>query len=107
MEVYYPADVAGDQVPFTQQPITAPILVFGHGFVMSWDAYSNIWNALVPHGYLMAFVTTETGFSPSHLEFGKDIAFAVGYMQSLSTNASDPFYQRDRKSTRLNSSHRT
>lgn len=94
MEVYYPADIAGDLVPFTQQPVTAPILVFGHGFVMSWDAYSNLWNTLVPHGYLMAFVTTETGFSPNHLEFGKDIAFTVGHMQSLSADASDLFYQR-------------
>ncbi|MFM7216472.1 MAG: alpha/beta hydrolase family protein [Bacteroidota bacterium] len=94
LEVYYPADVAGDLVPFTQQPVTAPILVFGHGFVMSWDAYANLWQSLVPHGYLMAFVTTETGFSPDHLAFGKDLAFTVGYLQSLANDPSDVFYQR-------------
>ena len=94
MEIYYPADVAGNNVAFTQQPITAPILVFGHGFVMTWDAYANIWQSLVPHGYLIAFATTETGFSPSHLDFGKDLAYMVTYLQSESNNPASTFYQR-------------
>jgi pimeloyl-ACP methyl ester carboxylesterase len=94
MEVYYPADVAGNNVAFTQQPITTPILVFGHGFVMTWDAYANIWQSLVPHGYLIAFATTETGFSPSHLNFGKDLAYIVSYLESEAGNPTSVFYNR-------------
>ena len=59
-EIYYPADVAGDNVAVTSQNATQfPSLVFGHGFVMTWDAYQNFWNALVPNGYIIAFPKTE------------------------------------------------
>lgn len=85
-EIYYPSDSNGDNVPVTTATTeTFPVLVFGHGFVMGWDAYSNIWGALVPKGYIMAFPKTEGGLSPSHAEFGKDLAFVVTQMHNLGT----------------------
>ncbi len=94
-EIYYPADVAGDNVPFpssTSQPF--PALTFGHGFVMTWEAYQNLWEALVPKGYIMAFPKTEGGLSPSHAEFGKDLAFVSAQIFNLGMLQSTIFFGR-------------
>ena len=88
-EIYYPSNTAGNNVPLA--PGQFPLLVFGHGFVMAWSAYADVWNALVPQGYFLVFPTTETSFSPSHLDFGKDIAFLVGAMKAESANSTS-FY---------------
>jgi len=89
-EIYYPSDAAGNNVPIA--PGQFPVIVFGHGFVMTWSAYENVWNAIVPQGYILVFLTTETSFSPSHLDFGKDIAFLVGAMKSEGANSSSFYY---------------
>ncbi|MFN6040209.1 MAG: T9SS type A sorting domain-containing protein [Bacteroidota bacterium] len=89
-EIYYPAKTAGDNVAIAAGQF--PVLVFGHGFVMTWSAYDVVWNALVPSGYIMVFPTTETSFSPSHTNFGKDIAFLVGAMKSEALNSASPFF---------------
>lgn len=62
-EVYYPADTPGENVPLALG--NYPVIVFGHGFLMSWEAYQNFWTELVPSGYVICFPTTETGFSPA------------------------------------------
>ena len=89
-EIYYPANVAGNNVALATGQF--PVLVFGHGFVMSWSSYDNLWNGIVPNGYIMVFPTTETSFAPSHLDFGKDIAFLVGAMKNENLNSSSAFY---------------
>lgn len=57
-----------------------PVIAFGHGFVMAAGSYQNIWEYLVPRGYIMAFATTETGFAPNHNNFGGDIAFIANHI---------------------------
>lgn len=47
-EIYYPSATTGENVAVANG--TWPLIVFGHGFAMNWDAYSNIWNQLVPLG---------------------------------------------------------
>lgn len=89
-EIYYPANVAGNNVAIATGQF--PVIVFGHGFVMSWSSYDNLWNGIVPNGYIMVFPTTETSFAPSHLDFGKDIAFLVGAMKNENLNSSSAFY---------------
>lgn len=94
-EIYYPANSAGINVPVVSTTSESfPVLSFGHGFLMSWDAYQNIWEALVPQGYIMIFPKTEGGASPSHLEFGKDLAFVISQMALLNLNSSSIFYNR-------------
>ena len=94
-EVYYPADVAGNNVPVTTANNSKfPVISFGHGFVMTWDAYQNIWDAVVPEGFIIAFPKTETGVAPSHTEFGKDIAFVISELSVLGQNNSSLFYNR-------------
>lgn len=73
-EVYYPALSAGDNTTIVDSVF--PLLVFGHGFAMSWDAYANIWQRYVAQGYIVAFPRTEGSIfpSPSHADFGADLA---------------------------------
>lgn len=91
-EVYYPStsSVGGDNVPLT--PGQYPVLVFGHGFVMVWSSYENIWADLVPQGYVMAFLRTEGGFSPVHADFGKDLALVADRMVKEGNNPTSFLY---------------
>lgn len=90
--IRYPAVSQGTNVDVANGSF--PVIIFGHGFVMDQNVYSSLWNALVPHGYIIVLPTTESSFSPSHSNFGADIAFLAAKMQSENANAASPFYQR-------------
>lgn len=89
-EIYYPAATAGDNVAVASGQF--PVVAYGHGFLMGVSSYENIWNALCPLGYIVALPTTEGG-SPSHSDFGMDLAFLINKIKSEGTNPSSPFYQ--------------
>ena len=89
-EIYYPSDTNGDNVPISLGNF--PIIVFGHGFLMSWDSYDNFWNSLVPEGYILCFPTTEMGFAPNHQFFAEDLSFIASKMQMESLDNSSIFY---------------
>jgi dienelactone hydrolase len=89
-EIYYPANVAGDNVSLASGEF--PVIVFGHGFVMTWDSYANFWEEFVPKGYILVFPRTEGGMSPSHLSFGLDLAFLADAMQDENLNATSIFF---------------
>ena len=92
-EVYYPAETAGDNTAFSKTLLgKAPAIAFGHGFVMRWDAYQNIWEAVVPHGYIMVLPTTEASFSPHHDAQGQDLAFVLQQLQKEGRNPGSPLY---------------
>jgi dienelactone hydrolase len=90
-EIYYPATTAGDNVALVAGQF--PVITFGHGFAMSWDAYSNIWQRYAAKGYILAFPRTEGGLipSPSHGDFGTDLRQVAEKMLALNTNASSIF----------------
>ena len=89
-EIYFPVPVDGNKESIAEGAF--PLLIFGHGFVMTWSAYENLWTHFVPLGYVMAFPRTETGFSPSHLDFGLDIAFLAEVIQDFAADPSTPLY---------------
>ncbi|MCX7861535.1 MAG: T9SS type A sorting domain-containing protein [Bacteroidales bacterium] len=91
-EIYYPANTAGDNVAVANGQF--PFIVFGHGFVMSWDSYKWMWDSLVPLGYILAFPRTEGSMSPSHSEFGKDLRFLNEKIKAEGNNASSFLYQK-------------
>ncbi len=91
-EIYYPANTAGDNVAVASGQF--PFIVFGHGFVMSWDSYKWMWDSLVPLGYILAFPRTEGSMSPSHLEFGKDLRFLNEKIKAEGNNSSSFLYQK-------------
>jgi pimeloyl-ACP methyl ester carboxylesterase len=92
-EIYYPSTSTGDNTPISKDR-KFPCISFGHGFLMTWDAYKNVWSTLVPNGFIMVFPKTEGTASPSHSEFGNDLAYVLSAMESESNNASSIFYNR-------------
>lgn len=89
-EVYYPANAAGDDVAAATGQF--PVIVFGHGFTLKWDAYNYFWEYFVPKGYICVFPTTEGSLSPNHGNFGADLAFLSAYFPTT-INSSDPILQ--------------
>ena len=91
-EIYYPAVSAGNNTAAVQEEF--PVVVFGHGFVMAWDAYTNIWEELVPKGYILVFPRTEGNIlSTNHQEFGFDLQFLVNEIQNEGNLSSSILYQ--------------
>jgi pimeloyl-ACP methyl ester carboxylesterase len=88
-EVRYPGATAGSNVPMATGSF--PVLVIGHGFLMSVDAYANLWDHFVPKGYICVLPTTEGGF-PDHGAFGADLAFVAQAMQTAGADAASPFF---------------
>ena len=89
-EIYYPATIAGDNVAIASGKF--PVLIYGHGFVMPVSVYDVYWNALVPKGYIIVLPTTESSFSPSHTNFGKDLAHAAKSMRLQGSLPTSPFF---------------
>lgn len=90
-EIYYPADDPGENEPVGEGRF--PVLVFGHGFLMSWEAYENFWEELVPRGYVICFPTTEMGISADHRQFGEDIKYLAAQMQREAQDSLSLFFQ--------------
>jgi dienelactone hydrolase len=90
-EIYYPATIAGDNVALVSGQF--PVITFGHGFAMSWDAYMNVWQRYAAKGYILAFPRTESGLlpAPSHGDFGTDLRQVSEKMLALNSNASSIF----------------
>jgi len=90
-EVYYPALSSGDNAAVLDPASLAlngyPAIAVGHGFVIGAANYSLIAEHLIPFGFVVALVNTETGFSPSHQNFGLDLAFVTRALQQESLNS--------------------
>ncbi len=84
-ELHYPAVADGDDQPAAAGAF--PVLVLGHGFVMTVDAYDYIWQHFTPLGYIVVLPTTEGGLAPNHSAFGEDLAFCVAQMQVENADA--------------------
>lgn len=92
-EIYYPCAVAGENVTIANGQF--PIIVFGHGFAMAWDAYSNIWEHYAPLGYIIAFPRTEGNLfpAPSHNDFALDLSLVSSKLLALTNDPQSIFYQ--------------
>jgi dienelactone hydrolase len=90
-EVYYPALSAGENTAALDPAFLAltgyPAIAVGHGFVIGAVNYSLIAEQLIPFGFIVALVNTETGFAPSHENFGLDLAFVTHALQQESLNS--------------------
>jgi predicted dienelactone hydrolase len=99
-EIYYPATNSGNDVSMVVD--TFPVIIFGHGFVMAWSDYENLWNEFVSRGYIMAFPRTEGSITGTdHQQFGWDLQFLVTAMQNEGVTPSSIFYQGVSKNTAL------
>lgn len=98
-EIFYPANISGNNVPVAAGTDRFPVVVFGHGFVIPVSSYAWLADSLVKYGYIVAMPTTEGSLSPSHENFGKDLSFLCTAITSLDNNAASFLYQRVRNKT--------
>lgn len=89
--IYYPATASGTETPAAAGQF--PVVVFGHGFVMTYDSYNTLYEALAAEGFVVAMPVTEDGFSPVHADFAADIAFLAQRLPLLHTNGIVPSLQ--------------
>ncbi|MFN8258395.1 MAG: alpha/beta hydrolase [Bacteroidales bacterium] len=95
VEIYYPSDLNGDNVPLTTSGKNKfPVIGFGHGFLIKTSAYGNITKAIVPQGYILIFPKKERGLFPSHLNLAKDMAFVMANLYKLNEEKNSVFYDR-------------
>jgi pimeloyl-ACP methyl ester carboxylesterase len=92
-EIYYPASVAGEEVPLAPGP-KFPFVIMSHGFLMSYSAYENIWTELVASGYVVVLPTTASELLPDHEEYAKDIAYLSIRFSKLAKIPSSIFFNR-------------
>ncbi|MBI1319498.1 MAG: hypothetical protein GC168_11215 [Candidatus Hydrogenedens sp.] len=91
VSVYYPAEFDGADAPaVTNAEEAFPVIVFGHGFLIGINFYPYIQEALVPQGFVLVLVNTETGF-PDHGAFGQDLAFVADAMLAMNSQSGSPF----------------
>nr|MBK9650957.1 fibronectin type III domain-containing protein [Bacteroidota bacterium] len=93
-EIYYPAATTGNDVAVAGTTDKFPLVVFGHGFLMVYTSYSNIWQALVANGYIVALPRTEGNILPNHANFGKDLAFIANAFSKLNNTNTSLFYNK-------------
>lgn len=93
-DIYYPSNIAGNNVPLATGTARFPVVVFGHGFLISTSAYKWLADSLVKNGYVVAFPATEDGLIPSHIDFGLDLNFLCSRVTSLNDSSTSFLYQR-------------
>lgn len=82
LNIFYPsASTGANAAPASG---VYPVIAFGHGFVMQPTEYGTLGEGLAAAGYVVAFVGTETGFSPNHAEMGLDLLFTAAQLPVLS-----------------------
>ncbi|MEI7596383.1 MAG: alpha/beta hydrolase [Bacteroidota bacterium] len=94
--IYYPAATAGDDVAVgcPSESTTFPVIVFGHGASQTYLEYQYLKDGLVPQGYIVCMVNTETDTPPAtgaHLRFAQDMKFVRDQMQTLGADAASIF----------------
>jgi hypothetical protein len=93
VEVYYPADIAGESVPPAAPPGEGfPVVAFGHGYMIPWSSYDFLWESLSPAGFFVALAKTGGELFPDHLEFGQDLAFVSRALRAESSDPASLFY---------------
>lgn len=86
-EIYYPAASSGDNTPIVAGSEQFPVVVFGHGFVIGTASYQWLADSLASNGFITALPNTESNFSPSHEQFGRDLAFLADFIPGLNDSS--------------------
>ncbi len=90
--IYYPATANADNAAFATGKF--PVVVFGHGFTITWTEYDFFYQALAQNGYIVVMPTTEGSLSPNHANFGGDLSYLVTKMNAENALSTSPYYQR-------------
>jgi pimeloyl-ACP methyl ester carboxylesterase len=92
--VYYPAASNGDNIPVITNGKKFSLLVFGHGYQLTYSDYVWLKDSLVPKGFFLVFPRTEEQLFPSHTDFAKDYAFIIDRFDATKNNNSNWYYNR-------------
>ena len=99
-EIYYPALTSGTNTSAVVGQF--PVIIFGHGFAMSWSDYQNYWERYTPKGYILVFPKTESALlAIDHQQFGWDLQFLVNDMQQEGQRTGSVIYQSVASETAL------
>lgn len=93
-EIYYPASAKGENTPLANDGKSYPVLVFGHGYQLTYANYLWLKDSLVPQGYYVAFARTEERLLPNHTQLAKDLAFIVTSFNTDKNNTASFLYNR-------------
>ena len=94
VEVYYPAGTSGENVPVCSAgSMKFPVLCFAHGYLMPWDSYTYIRDALVQQGFIIAFPKTEGDLFPSHADLAGDIIFTLRKISEYGSDNRSIFFK--------------
>lgn len=88
--IYYPADAAGVDVDLAEGLF--PLISVGHGFLMTYESYTYLWEHYVPLGYIVILPNTETTVAVSHGDFGKDLSYVIHAVQDENEIESSLFF---------------
>ncbi len=94
VEIWYPAREEGKDKPLTEAEASFPVIVFGHGYVLSPGSYKNIIDLVVAEGYIIAFPLKEQRLFPGHNDLAQDLAFTVRQFEAWGKDSSSLFYGR-------------
>jgi pimeloyl-ACP methyl ester carboxylesterase len=70
-EIFYPSQKAGLQSPIAESHF--PLIIFAHGYQQLYSDYHYLYDALVPQGYIIAFLTTKQGATIDLDSYADDI----------------------------------
>ncbi len=94
VEIWYPAAAEGKDVPLSREEAPFPVIVFGHGYMLSPGSYRNIIDLVVADGYIIAFPLTEKGLFPNHRTLSEDLLFTVRQMELWGKDSSSVLFRR-------------
>lgn len=89
LNVYYPSSTGGSNA--TCADGVFPYVVIAHGFSMQPTNYVYLSEHLAANGYIVLALGTETGFFPSHENYGLDIAYVANHFIEENTTAGSLF----------------
>ncbi|MBX7201587.1 MAG: T9SS type A sorting domain-containing protein [Bacteroidia bacterium] len=93
IRVWYPAESQGlNALPAKGN---FPVISFAHGWGMGPELYQPLVNKIVPVGYIMLMIGTETKlFIPDQAALGKDLIYALTWFRNQSNDNSSVFSGR-------------
>jgi len=84
-ELFYPSVIGGLKSAIVDKKY--PLIVFAHGYQQKYSDYHDVWETLVPQGYVMAFITTQQGITIDTDEYAKDITFLLKNLKADSVDS--------------------
>jgi len=92
VEVRYPGSVDGTRAVGDG---VFPLIVFGHGYRQSYADYAYIWEALVPHGYIIAFPDKLSSSVAIDMDpYARDLLLVAAKMHALAGDAASRYFGR-------------